>query len=427
MTQRLHPILNPKIPLRLILVVPFVLQVVLGVGLVGYFSFRNGQRAVEDLATQLREESTARIEERLDTYLKTPHLINQINADAARLGQLNWRTIEGLEKYFWQQIKRFDSATYIYFGSETDFFSGAERVPDGTFNVAYWSQNSPQKKFYTYATDDRGNRTQILSALPFKNMRDRPWYKAGRQAGRAKWGDIYVWAAPYHNLALPAVLPLYNSEEVLQGVFAVDLSLLDIGKFLQSLEIGKTGETFIVERNGLLVATSTARPPFTQKNDEPERLNATETGDRLIRFTAKHLLETFEDFGTISQPQQLSFKLDGEHQLVQVTPYRDEFGLDWSIVVVVPEADFMAQIHQNNRITLLLCAIAFMVTTGFGIVTSHWITQPILQLGLASRRIAGGEIERAIEMQDDRVLYIEELKVLSESFHQMAGQLSRSF
>jgi hypothetical protein len=46
------PKANKFIPLRLILVVPFVLQIFAAVGLVGFLSFRNGQKAVNDLANQ---------------------------------------------------------------------------------------------------------------------------------------------------------------------------------------------------------------------------------------------------------------------------------------------------------------------------------------------------------------------------------------
>ncbi|WP_228055927.1 adenylate/guanylate cyclase domain-containing protein [Lusitaniella coriacea] len=426
MTKFLHPMLNPKIPLRLVLVIPFVAQVIAAVGLVGYLSFRNGQRAVEDLATQLRTEITARIQERLNNYLEVPHLINQINVDDVTLSKLDLEDIPSLEKHFWQQIQRFETATYIYWGSEAEVFSGAERVPDGTFNLGYWSRGIAKNQFSTYATDEEGNRTKLLSAIPDYDMLPRPWYRSAVRAGRASWGQIYVWEAPYANVALPAVLPLYN-DGVLQGVFAVDLSLLDIGKFLQSLKVGKTGETFIMERNGLLVATSTEYKPFINENGEQKRLQASKIDEVLIRSTAKHLLTNFDRLGAIARPKQLSFNLNGERQLVQVTPYQDEYGLDWLIVVVVPEVDFMAQIHKNNRTTIFLCAIAFLLATGSGIITSHWITQPILQLGRASRRIADGQLDREVESYGERALHIDELKVLSDSFQQMANQLSKSF
>ncbi|MDE5118346.1 MAG: hypothetical protein O4860_14430, partial [Trichodesmium sp. St2_bin2_1] len=62
-----------KIPLTYILVVPFLLQLLIVVGLIGWLSFRNGQKAINDLASKLREEVGARINEKVDRYLQTPH------------------------------------------------------------------------------------------------------------------------------------------------------------------------------------------------------------------------------------------------------------------------------------------------------------------------------------------------------------------
>ena len=39
-----------QIPLRAVLIVPFVLQIVGAVGLVGFLSYRSGQEAVENMA-----------------------------------------------------------------------------------------------------------------------------------------------------------------------------------------------------------------------------------------------------------------------------------------------------------------------------------------------------------------------------------------
>lgn len=58
-----------KLPLRLILVVPFIVQIFAAVGLVGYLSFRNGQKAVNDLVQQLCNEVESRIDQQLDSYL----------------------------------------------------------------------------------------------------------------------------------------------------------------------------------------------------------------------------------------------------------------------------------------------------------------------------------------------------------------------
>ncbi len=69
---------------------------------------------------------------------------------------------------------------------------------------------------------------------------------------------------------------------------------------------------------------------------------------------------------------------------MQVKPWGDKLGLDWLVVVVVPESDFMAKINANTRTTILLCLIALGWATVIGIFTAGWITKPIVQLQAAS-------------------------------------------
>ena len=86
---KIEPCSNPsqhrKIPLRWVLIVPFLLEIFATVGLIGYLSFKNGQRAVDDLATQLRNEVSNRIDQHLQDYFDTSLLINQINSEAIQL------------------------------------------------------------------------------------------------------------------------------------------------------------------------------------------------------------------------------------------------------------------------------------------------------------------------------------------------------
>ena len=61
-----------KVPLQAILIVPFVIQTVGTVAIVGYLSFRNGQKAVNHVAAQLRNETSSRIAQNLTHLVATP-------------------------------------------------------------------------------------------------------------------------------------------------------------------------------------------------------------------------------------------------------------------------------------------------------------------------------------------------------------------
>ena len=207
------------------------------------------------------------------------------------------------------------------------------------------------------------------------------------------------------------------------AVIAVEQQLSQISDFLRRLKVSSSGKTFIIERDGLLIGDSADEQPFKVVDGKPERIKAINSTDPLIQATAKFLQNKFGDLEKIKTQQQLSFKLDGERQFVQVAPWQDELGLDWLVVVAVPESDFMEQINENTRSTIMLCMLALGVAIASGFYTSRWITKPIMQLNQASEAIANGHLDRKV---DDK-FKVDELSVLARSFNRMADQLRASF
>ncbi|MBW3586793.1 MAG: Cache 3/Cache 2 fusion domain-containing protein, partial [Cyanobacteria bacterium 0813] len=345
--------MSGKVPIGIVLVVPFALQTFAAVGLTGWLSLRNGRIAVNDVAAQLRTEVTSRIQQHIYTYIKTPHQINQLNLDAIRLGILNVQDADNLQRYFSKQIKTFDKISYIQFASEQKDFIGVERLDDGKLQVQI-SNQSTGYNFYSYAPSEFGEPTKLLKTTLNYDPRVRPWYIAPVRAGKPTWSKIYTYFdAP--KLAITAAQPVYGEDGKLIGVLGSDLGFAQINQFLESLKIGKSGQTFIVERSGQLVANSTREPPFIVSNGVPKRIVATSSKNVLIRSTSRYLTERFGDLGKIDRSRQLDFTIDGQRQFLQVTPLSDSRGLDWLIVVTVPEADFMERINTNTRYTVLLC------------------------------------------------------------------------
>jgi len=414
---------SQKIPLRLVLVVPFVLQIFAAVGLTGWLSLRNGKTAVNNVTSQLRTEVLARINQQLKTYLETPHLVNAISADAIRrFGLWNPNNMGAMRSYFYWQLKQFSTVSYISFGGEKKEYAGAGYKDDGSVVIEI-TDRSTNFLNTIVKVDREGNPTQFKETHPEYDPRIRPWYKAAKLAGKPQWNKIYQYYIQ-PSLGISASQPVYDKNGTFRGVVSTDLFLSKIGDFLQSLKIGKSGKTFIIERSGLLVASSTVEKPFfnSKNGKKTQRLKALESRVPLIEGTAQHLIERFGSFTAIDSNQQLDFILDGQREFVQVSPFQDGRGLDWLIVVVVPEADFMEQINANTRSTILLCVLALVLATLLGILASHWITHPIFRLSKASTAIASGQLDQKVEVNS-----IDELGILGQSFNQMAQQLRESF
>lgn len=411
-----------QISLRSLLVIPFVLQIVGLVGLVGYLSFRNGQRAIADLASQLRQELTNRIQQQMQTYVDLPHSVNHLNTAALQRGGMNLTTGAGSAQ-IWQQMVQFANLSNVYCGSEQGEYLGVARHKDDGSLVLSRQNPGNNFQFQYFATDAQGQPTTLLDTREY-DPRMRPWYKLARAKGQAVWTEPYI----DFDTGLPtitAALPAYRltNDRSLIGVCAIDLYLFkEVSQFLARLQISPSGQAFVMERSGLLVSSSLGEPLLTASGDNLQRVTAVASQSPLVRATAQYLASQFQDLNQIQSLQELSFRQEGALQWVTVTPFVDERGLDWLIVVVVPEADFMAQIQANTQRTIGLSLLALILATGVGLVTANWIATPILRLNAAAQAIADGELDQQVQ-----VTGVRELETLSHSFNRMAEQLRTSF
>lgn len=409
--------------LRTTLVVPFLLQITVAVGLVGYFSFRNGQRAVNNVAQQLRQEVVARVQVHLNSYLAKPHLVQQIQINTLRQKLIDATNFEQMENYFWLQSQSLDpNIGTIAFANSQGEFVGANK-PERYVVV---SNAATDRTIRRYEVDEQGNRFKLIRERPNYDARTRDWYKTAVSVGRPTWSTIAP-SALGKRLDLSAVSPFYDDTGILQGVFLTDISLAQISDFLHSFTVGKSGKTLIVERSGLLVASSVNKEPFTfLANGEIERVAAAKIDDKLTQSTANFLLKTFGDLHQIKTPQQLEFFIDGQKQFVQVSPFQDASqSLDWLVIVVVPESDFTAEIDANTRMSIFLCIGTLLGAIAISIFTARLITEPIMRLTKGSQELAAGNLDQQIETND--LIEIEEIDTLEHSFNSMATQLQASF
>lgn len=430
--------------LKTVLIVPFVIQIIAAVALIGWISFYNGQKAVDDLATQLGNEITARIHQHLKTLTAMPLMINQTNAEAIRLGLLNLESLnplkpsndapletrtlklmtreyqKNLTRYFWNQIKSFKTVSYIGIGTKNGGYIGAKMRENDSIIIELVNN---ARELETWETNNQAEQTRRSGVRQNYDPRIRPWYLAAAMEKKPVWSDIYVYFSS-QTTGISANQPVYDNQGNLLAVASVDLTLLDMSQFLKDLKIGKTGQTFIMERSGLLVATSTSEKPYRRNPDNQriERLNTIDSDNALTSATARFLIQDVNDLTQNKTGKPFHFIWNDKRHFLEVLPFQDKWGLDWLIVVVIPETDFMERINANTRATLWLCLGALILAILIGIFTAQRIVIPIRQLNTASKALALGKWEQKVLIERE-----DELGELSQSFNMMALQLKESF
>jgi len=445
-----------------------VVQTVGLVGAVSYWSYRSGQQSVDTLAGQLLLKTEERVLEKLDSYLQTAQQLNRSGVVAMQAGVISPTNLEQLHQYLMRQHDQFQEVTSFVFGNPQGQFRTIHRVTLADFEsqvtkvkpMERWleagisdAQDPSQLHFYTVNADHQLGR--YLETLKNIDVRTMPWYKQAVATGKMGWTQPSQIGTT-NLLAINAYAPAYDAANQLMGVFTVHLSLASLDRFLESLFISEHGQILIIEPNGLLVASSSQQPLFTTFQDPAtlnrprqvgdiqfKRLAADKSADRRLQAAIQALNKAFGDLRAIDQAQSLRFELPADHAAppwvdrlfgrqipwlresyyLNVTPYRQAGELDWLIITIVPQSDFMTAIQANRYRTVLLGTLALGGSIAIGILTAQRISRPLRQLSQASQDLARGQLPLQLPEQ----LGIEELAVMARSFEQMAINLQRAF
>lgn len=430
--------------LRTVLILPFVVQIVVAVGLTGLVAFQKGKATVKILAHQYGDEICTRIHRELQASLDLPYQINAATADAIQLGLLDFDNPDQLERYFWQQLHRYPSVSYIFAGNEAGGILGVGRTADNGAESAtshYWSYESTslggdrfqRGLYYSYDADATGTRSPQPDSIDVGyDATRRPWYTVAKTMQAPTWSDVYLYFVE-NALGISASHPIYNANGLFQGVLAADLRLDQLNTFLNSLEIGNSGDAFIVERNGLLVASSTTESPFRliNKGTTQGRLSALESSQPLIALSTQALIDQFDSLANVPLPHEddpnnslfdSEVMVAGQRYFMHALPFNHGQRLDWLIVVLIPEADFTAEVRATARRIIATGTGALAIALLFGIWFLRWVTHPLQRMSRASQAIASGDFSQRLHLNRH-----DEIGILAQSFNQMADQLEDSF
>lgn len=405
-----------KLPLRTVLILPFVVQITATVGLVGYFSFKNGQKAVENLAQQLINQVSTRVQENLQFFLETPEQINRTNSNQIQLGLLNTNNLYPWEKYLWRQVQLYPDITFIGMATNQNKQRSAEKRLNGDLQINMVGDEAGNN-FYVFKLDAQGNRNQGKLIQKDYNLRQHPIYLKVIRERQSVWSDVFV-SMLEPSLFISALEPIYNQEKKIEGILMATLRLDQIIAFLKGLNIGKTGQVFIIDPQGHLLASSTGEPPFKKVGDQNQLFLATASQNQVTKAATEYLLTRFKNLNDIYIPTKFDFSINQEKHFLNVIPFSNNKKLGWLIILVVPEDDFLDQIKANNRTTLLLCLLTLIVAIIIGILTARWVTSPIIRLNQSSKNIAAGQWDQPLESNRQ-----DELGELTRSFNNMIKQL----
>lgn len=342
------------------LVIPFNLLILLVGGGSAYMSYLVGQQAIQELTQRLMREASGRIQANIQAFLEVPHTIITMNTNMWNTSSSEPRDPLDVERQFFRQTRDFQIRG-VFFGDEQGRGVAVFRENTGVFQSRV-IQNPPKRLFFSL--DNQGNRSAPLRETEW-DPRQRPWYTRAIQQNRPVWSPVYTFTDGVLGITTSQVF--HESKKSPKGVIGVDLDLKFISDFLRTLSISPSGQAFILEPSGAILAVSTDDPLSLpgQNPDELHRVTWETTTNSLIRETVRAARQQFGNRLRITQPQSMAIRINDEVIDIRLTPIRDEDGLDLIVGLAIPEKDFMGNIAANVRFsiqtTLLMLTLSLLL------------------------------------------------------------------
>jgi len=191
---------------------------------------------------------------------------------------------------------------------------------------------------------------------------------------------------------------------------------------LEDFRISPNCQTLILDSSGQLVAFS----PVTQTDgsgyvDSHSRETTSRQQQQVIQLSTEYLVKRFGNLTAINSSENLNFIKNGSRYLLQVRPFENSQGLNWLIVAVVPETDFMDKVNANTRNNMGLVLLALILSIAFLLFISLRIELRLRQFISATEAIAGGDFDSTISGSG-----VAELEALARAFEGMNRQLKAS-
>jgi signal transduction histidine kinase/CheY-like chemotaxis protein len=420
-----NDVTQPKaMRLRTLLTVPFVVLIVAPALVIAGTSLYTGLQAVDVLSRQLMDDISARVGQAAVHQLEEAAVALRAtfpNADDSHNASIElFADDERLERKLFELTAGTRTTGYLYFGRENGSFIGVDRGRPGARAAATVRiQDGGGKPRSNYSSRGPGDRTRLLEIENrIYDARERVWYKLAKSAQRLIWTPVYVSFAS-GALVTTAAQPVTTASGALFGVLAADVELSELSAFMKGVSVSANGVAFIVDHEGMLVATSTPEQPFRTEGGVQKRVAARDSQFEFVRAAAQWWRASGR--GNASSPVIAMINSTGEQVDVASRRVSGIDGIDWDIVVAIPRSDFTAPIVKSavSMFFVILAALAAALLLGLWVLRR--VTRDVDQLVTATREVSADGLPVGVP-----VTALAETGVLARAFSEMVIRLRQS-
>jgi signal transduction histidine kinase/DNA-binding response OmpR family regulator len=422
----------PSLPLRRVLVLSMLLFALVPALLVGGLLYRSNAQSVDTLASKTIADVADRVQIDTEAQLNQAHtifnglLLPEPDSRQTKAALLLIHEPERFEATAFTLTRMSQYVSHMYFGTRRGEFLGIEteqHQASGLVTVREQKLGEDRRTFFAAATPGDRSKTTSLEGKTFE-CRGRPWYQGAMAARGRMFTPVYL-SASKKQLIITLAQPVFEDDGGALGVFGIDMFLARINETLQVQKISARGAAYLVDEQGLLVASSAGDQLFTETNGKLERVKPSASANPNIRNSYQAVAAAIGKTADGSvQRIRLSERIKvegGDSLLTIVRPFGEDMGLKWTLVVTAPEGDFAGDMQQALRHSATLLGGVILLGALIATWFAYSLGRRFDKLNQAAEQLGRGEVPEIQEAAG-----ITEVGVLSMALHYSGKWLQQS-
>ena len=399
------------VPLRWLIVTPFVVLALISGVTMYILSSVTIANIANKVGVQYIKEVEGRIYDRVQDFVAPLTNIMELNINAFSNRPELLDNLTSVAGRFYEQAIPYSQMTFISVATADGRYVSSSQNPiqKGLHNIAANFVHKPLT-MEGFKYDPRiiiGDKIKSDPTFAY-DPRVRPFYKLAVKNKQVTWGHI----EPYYGfpaLGIDLSAPIYDKEGKLLGVTATSIALIELDKYLASLDLVKGAYIFLAEENGDLIATSEKGKLYQTKDGVTTRSNLNSHSNQAFRLASQHL-----------ETGMKTLDVEGQKYLYYLRPIALKYGKKWQVGVLIPSSYHESVLASYTQSTVFITLMLFLCIGGVGSLIAWYIGKPIQRLN----QVANEKDLKAVQMLPNPLSGVSEINSLSRGLSSMADNLA---
>jgi signal transduction histidine kinase/HAMP domain-containing protein len=246
-------------------------------------------------------------------------------------------------------------------------------------------------------------RVSRLSAYTDADLRSLGREERFRQAFHGRVFISPVYHAPTAEPFITLAVPIEFTATEIKGVIVAEVSLKKLWNSISDIKVGKSGQVFVVDHKGNLIA----HPDYSKV------LSGT-------NLAALHEVKEFLHYSDADPG--FGEPVVGQNGKQVMSSYARVAQPDWAVVVEEPVETSLGEVKQIQALAIAFFMLTLGGTLGISYYFAARVTRQVRQLEEGAKLIANGNLAYKLNIHSG-----DEIETLANQFNRMATELSASY